>query len=229
VIRLQQCYYESEDLPWASVSSVCEPPSYLEHMSGRRSSLDRYCAGSFFCRALRHCLRSTPPLQDGEITGSWMSALIYMDAIMRARSIEYLASQWPDTSKSFDINELRQFDSRTNETLAEIQTSVNQVAAFSKSFSSARQSDYHEAYHFLERLLDQAKSMVREIKETLDTQHQIKSFEVSSLAVHESKSAIARTFHVELHHKPSTNVCCQQSPYSLSSSSQSTQHRQSTA
>ena len=111
-----------------------------------------------------------------------------------------------------------------NQTCAEIQTSVGQVAAFGKSFPSVRQSDYDEAYHFLERLLDQAKSMSQEIKETLDTQHQIKSFEVSSLAVHESKSAIARMFHVQLRPKAAANACSWQLPYSLSSSSLSIWH-----
>lgn len=115
---------------------------------------------------------------------------------MRARSIDYQASHWPDASKAVDINKLREIFLMANQTCAEIQTSVGQVAAFSRSFPSVRQSDYDEAYHFLERLLDQAKSMTQEIKEILDMQYQIKNFEVSSLAVHESKSAIARTFHV---------------------------------
>ena len=171
--------------------------------------MNNYSAASFFGSALKHGLRSAPPLRDNEITGSWLSALIYMDAIRRARSIDYIASHWPDSNKVSDINKLREVSLEASQTLAEIQISVNQVAAFSKSFPLVRQSDYHEAYHFLERLLDQAKSMAQEIKEILDTQQQIKTFEVSSLAVHESKSAIARMLHIDTHHKDAANVCCQ--------------------
>lgn len=156
-------------------------------------------ASLFFCIALRHCLRSTPALHDHEMTGSWMSALIYMDAIIRARSLEALPSAWSAANMPADINELREIHVMATQTCAELQTSVNQVAAFNKSFPSVRQSDFHDAYHFLERLLDEAKSRAQEIKETIDTQHQIKTFEVSSLAVHESKSAIARMFHYQLH------------------------------
>jgi hypothetical protein len=141
------------------------------------------------------------------MTGSWMSALIYMDAIVRARSIENLALILPDASKTADTNELREVSVMAGQTCAELQTSFSQVAAFSKSFPSVRQSDYHDAYHFLERLLDEAKRIAQEIKETLDTQHQIKNFEVAALAVHESKSAIARMFHIRLHHKSAANLC----------------------
>jgi hypothetical protein len=158
------------------------------------------------------------------MTGSWISALVYMDAIVRARSVEHLASLLPDASKTADTNELREVSMMANQTCAELQTSVNQVAAFSKSFPSVRQSDFHDAYHFLERLLGEAKRMAHDIKETLDTQHQIKNFEVSSLAVHESKSAIARMFHVQLRPKAAANACSWQLPYSLSSSSLSIWH-----
>jgi hypothetical protein len=176
-------------------------------MSGYNSSMDCFSAGSFFCSALRHCLLSTPPLQDDEVTGSWMSALIYMDAIVRADSLDYLASQWLDGHKSADISALHEISLIASKTCAELEMSVKQVAAFNKSFPSVRQSDYHDAYHFLERLLDEAKRIAQEIKETLDSQHQIKNFEVAALAVHESKSAIARMFHVRLHHKSAANLC----------------------
>jgi hypothetical protein len=195
VIRLQQCYCEAKHLSWASVGSLCEPPSYSPYVSGDKSSMNRFSAGSFSCSALRHCLRSTPPLQDDEMTGSWISALVYMDAIARACSLDVLASQWPDANKPADINELREISLIASQTCAELQTSAKQVAAFNKSFPSVKKSDYHDAHHFLERLLDEAETTAREIKESLDTQHQIKKFEVSALAVHESKSAIARMFH----------------------------------
>lgn len=191
--------------------------------------MNHFSAGRFFGGALKHCLKSAPPLKDDEMTGTWMSALIYMDAIVRARSIEHLAIRWPNANKTADINELREISLMASQTCAELQLSVNQVAAFNRSFPSVRQSDYHEAYHFLERLLDEAKSMAQEIKEAFDTQHQIKNFEVSSLAVHESKSAIARTFHINLNYKTTADFCARKSPCSLSSSSQSTRLHQSMA
>jgi hypothetical protein len=226
VVRLQACDYEREHLPWASVGGLCEPPVYSQHRSGCGSSTLQFSAGRFFGDALKHCLRSVPPLRDDELTGSWLSALIYMDAVMRARSIDVLASRWPDTSKSVDTHDLREISQLANQTCAELQTSVNQVVAFNRSYPSVRQSYYHDAYHFLERLLTEAKSMAQEIKDLFDTQHQTKNIEVSTLAVHESKSAIAGMSIIEVHHKSAADVCSLQSPCSPSSSSLSIWHHQ---
>jgi hypothetical protein len=224
VVRLQACDYEREHLPWASVGSLCEPPVYSQQRSGCGSSTLQFSAGRVFGDALKHCLRSVPPLQDNELTGSWLSALIYMDAVMRALSIDVLASRWPDTSKAVDTHSLREVSLLANQTCAELQTSVNQVVAFNRSCPLVRQLDYHDAYHFLERLLDEARTMAQEIKDIFDTQHQIKNIEVSSLAVHESKSAIAGTFIVSLHHEAATDICSLQLPYSPLSLSPSIWH-----
>lgn len=229
VVRLPACTYEPEHLLWASVGNLWEPLVYSQWAS--RATAPTYSPSPvrFFNRALEHSLRSAPPLQDSDLTGSWLSALIYMDAIMRASSIDDLVSQWPGAGKAVETNELLEVSALARQTCTALQISVNQVADFRKSYPSVRQSDYRDAYHFLERLLREAKDMAEQIKDTLDTQHQINNIEMSSLAVHESKSAIAGEFHAQFNHKAATYICHLQSPFSHSSSFPSTWLHQCTA
>jgi hypothetical protein len=193
VVRLPAAHQKPEALQWASAAGLCEPLVYSQWASHAASPTIH--PWGFFNHALKHCLQSAPPLQSDNLTGSWLSALIYMDAIMRAGSLDELASRWPDTSEVIDINHLREISVLAKQICTDLQTSVNQVAAFHKSVPAVRQSDYHNASHFLERLLTEAKAMAEDIKDEFDAHQQIKNIEVASLAVNESKSAIAREFH----------------------------------
>lgn len=188
VVRLQRF---PNKLLLASDSNLWEPLTYSQYASGGAVSTLVPTPQRFLEHALKTCLLSAPPLQDNELTGSWLSALIYMDSTEHACNIESLTSWWQNSSESADAQEFHRIHSEARQACNSLQNSVNQVAAFSRSFPSARQADYHEAYHLLERLLTEVKNMTEDIKHTFDAQHQIKNNEVASLAVQESKSAIA--------------------------------------
>jgi hypothetical protein len=146
----------------------------------------------FFRNAVRRCLLSERPLNPEDLTGSWLSALIYMDAVKSAESLDDLISEWQAAGNKLNTEELHGFSESVGKLCNSLQTSVNQVAAFRKSFPSARYSEYGEAYHFLNRLLGDAKPIAQEVQDEINTQSQKINYEVSLIAVKESKSAIAR-------------------------------------
>jgi hypothetical protein len=146
----------------------------------------------FFRNAVRRCLLSERPLNPEDLSGSWLSALIYMDAVKSAESLDDLTSQWQDVGKKLTTEELHGLSESAGKLCTSLQTSANQVAAFRKSFPSARYLEYGEAYHFLNRLLGDAKPVAQEIQDEINTQSQKINYDVSLLAVKESKSAIAR-------------------------------------
>lgn len=197
VVRLQAFDYEQEHLAWASFGKSLEPP--VPSQLNQRGSTPRAppkTSVALFRRALQSCLESAGPLEAYDLTGSWLSALIYMDACICAHSLDKLVSQWRDAPKALNSDELQDLLQLAKQSCNSLQTSVNQVAAFRKSYPAARRSDYDEAYHFLGRLLGEATPIAEEIKDLLETQHQMKTYEVSTLAVTESKSAIARELRI---------------------------------
>lgn len=150
-----------------------------------------------FDHALKSGLQSSPALQDGEMTGFWLSALIYLDADIQAYRLDHIKSLWFEESSSSGTARLHSIFLDAKQRYCEVKSSVNQVTAFVKSCPSVRKSDYQETFGLLERLLEEAKDVVEEIKDALDDQHRIKTLEVSSLAMQESRSAIAGKYHNE--------------------------------
>jgi hypothetical protein len=132
------------------------------------------------------------------MTGSWLSALIYMDAIVLTDLLDDLVSEWQDLRKKFSGDEMKH--SKKLEDLSQsaegictsLQTSANQVAAFRKSYPAARYSDFGEAYHYLNRLLGEAKPVTGEIKDEINKQQEDLNLKVSRKALEESRSAISR-------------------------------------
>lgn len=116
-----------------------------------------------------------------------------MDAMTSAERLNKLAYQRPSVS-IHDTTDANEISSQARQICASLQASVDQVAAFQRSRPSARSSDYLDAYHFLQRLHDNAKALSQDIKESFDTKHQLKSIEVSTAAVNETRSAIARKY-----------------------------------
>jgi hypothetical protein len=115
-----------------------------------------------------------------------------MDAVKSAESLDDLISEWQAAGNKLNTEELHGFSESVGKLCNSLQTSVNQVAAFRKSFPSARYSEYGEAYHFLNCLLGDAKPIAQEVQDEINTQSQKINYEVSLIAVKESKSAIAR-------------------------------------
>jgi hypothetical protein len=155
-----------------------------------------------------------------------------MDAIVVADSLDDLVSDWQDLRKKLGTNELKHskkmddLSQSAEEIRSSLQTSVNQVAAFRKSYPAARYSDFGEAYHYLNRLLVDAKPITGEIKDEINRQQEELNLKVSRAALEESRSAIASES------LPSDDftflfakltIDFPQSPSSHSSSSQSTQ------
>jgi hypothetical protein len=124
-----------------------------------------------------------------------------MDAIVIADSLDELVSEWQDLCKKLSADELK-LDSKkltalsqsADEIRTSLQTSVNQIAAFRKSYPAARYSDFGEAYHYLNRLLVDAKPITGEIKDEMNRQQEDLNLKVSRKALEESRSAIAREF-----------------------------------
>jgi hypothetical protein len=134
------------------------------------------------------------------MTGSWLSALIYMDAIVLTDSLDDLVSEWQDLRKKLSADEMKHskkledLSQSAEEICTSLQTSANQVAAFRKSYPAARYSDFGEAYHFLNRLLGDAKPVTAEIKDEIKRQQEDLNLKVSRKALEESRSAISREY-----------------------------------
>jgi hypothetical protein len=122
-----------------------------------------------------------------------------MDAIVLADSLDDLVSEWQDLRKKLSADDEMKYSKKledvsqsSEEICASLQTSVNQVAAFRKSYPAARYSDFGEAYHFLNRLLGDAKPVTGEIKDETNRQQEVLNLKVSRKALEESRSAISR-------------------------------------
>jgi len=191
----------------ASAGNLWEPPVLSANMQQTIVPPTRNprhawpCTSStvLFKHAVRQCLLHANPLRPDDLTGSWLSALIYMDAIVRADRLEDLVSEWQSLRKRLrakevepDSKELDSLSQSAEELSSSLQTSVNQVAAFRKSYPAARYSDFGEAYHFLNRLLGDAKPIMGEIKEEINRQQENLNHKVSTAALEESRSAISR-------------------------------------
>lgn len=193
----------------ASVGSIWEPPVVSTHMQycilparDSRHQVPPTSSTVLFKHAVRRSLLSASSLRPDDLTGSWLSALIYMDAIVLADSLDNLVSEWQDVRKKLSVNELKHskkledLSHSAEEVCNSLQTSANQVAAFRKSYPAARYSDFGEAYHFLSRLLGDAKPVTREIKDEINRQQEDLNLKVSRTALEESRSAISREYPV---------------------------------
>jgi hypothetical protein len=115
-----------------------------------------------------------------------------MDAVESMYSFHHLLTDWRRGPKTQDMYELAHLARRT---CASLQTSVNQVSAFRRSYPTARRSDYDEGSHMLERLLGEAKPLSEEIQVCINTRQQKDQHEETRLAIGESKNAVARKFY----------------------------------
>ena len=207
MVRLQAREYEPYHLIEASVGGLWEPhvPSHSPQSTlparDPRASWPTTSSTVLLKHAVRHSLLSASPLKRDDLTGSWLSALIYMDAIVLAGSLDDLVSDWQDVRKRLGTNELKpnskkldDLSQSADEICTSLQTSVNQVAAFRKSYPAARYSDFGEAYHYLNRLLGEVKPIAGEIKDEINSQQEDLNLKVSRSALEESRSAIAREF-----------------------------------
>jgi hypothetical protein len=190
----------------ASVGSIWEPPVVSTHTQycilparDSRHQVPPTSATVLFKHAVRRALLSVSPLRPEDLTGCWLSALIYMDAIVLADSLDDLVSEWQDLRKKLSADDEMKYSKKledvsqsSEEICASLQTSVNQVAAFRKSYPAARYSDFGEAYHFLNRLLGDAKPVTGEIKDETNRQQEVLNLKVSRKALEESRSAISR-------------------------------------
>lgn len=207
VVRLQARKYEPCRLINASVGSLWEPPVLSAHAQyaalparDPQHQVPPTSSTVLFKHAVRRALLSASPLRLDDLSGSWLSALIYMDAIVLTDSLDDLVSEWQDLRKKLSAEEtkhsekLKSLSQSADEVCNSLQTSVNQVAAFRKSYPAARYSDFGEAYHFLNRLLGDAKPVTREIKDEINRQQEDLNLKVSRTALEESRSAISREY-----------------------------------
>lgn len=190
VVRLQHRSYSERQLGWASVGSLWEPPTHSRWVSYPRERACTLTTLALFTDALENSLQAAKSLGDDQMTGSWISALIYLDAVVSADALDGIV--YERLQLQTDGVADQEMSLRIRQTCASLRASVNQVEAFRNSYPSTRSSDYHDANQFLERLLGDASALAQDIKETFDAQHQFKNLQLSTLAVKETRSAIAR-------------------------------------
>lgn len=209
-----------------SVGNLWEPPVQSESLQqstvparNPNHPWPSTSATVLFKHAVRRSLLSASPLRSDDLTGSWLSALIYMDTIVLADRLDDLVSDWQNVSKKLSTKELElnsemlgKLSQSAEEIRASLQTSVNQVAAFRKSYPAARYSDFGEAYHFLNRLLGDAKPISGEIKDEVNRQQENLNLQVSRTALEESRSAISRKCLISDRHGQSSTPLTNQSP-----------------
>lgn len=227
VIHLQDFPFVQRHSGWASVGSLWEPPVKSQWSSYARTGVSEPTSFLLFSQAFKHSLATTGTLGDDEMTGTWLSSLVYMDAIINAETLNALALRRRPhaTPKVEDANDILM---QARQTCASLQASVEQVAAFGRSHPSTRPSDYHNAQEFLERLLDDARTLAKDIKESFNTEHQLQNMQVSRLAVKETRSAIARRYICQHIGEQLLTFEPLQSLFSLSFSFRSTSPRHST-
>lgn len=154
-----------------------------------------------FLRALKYSLRSVPVLEIGTPDGTWLAALIHLEAINCAGWLDHINGIWSKICDNADSKEQQQLSMETSELCKTMQSDISQVVALQRTPSvHIRHSDYEEPLLMLERLLGEAKVIAADIRESLDMQHRVKNTQVAELAINESRSAIAGTFSTQRSH-----------------------------
>lgn len=148
-------------------------------------------AVTFFTRTLRCNLQSAVSLSRDVSTGCWLSTLLQMDAIISAEELDDVAHRLPDSGDTPKPEAQREVASKVKRLCASLNASVRQVNAFKKDCPTVLRKDYDGALLVLERILGEAQAIAEDVKDSLDTQHQMKSIQKSELAINESRSAIA--------------------------------------
>lgn len=196
MVRLQHRSYNERQLGWASVGSLWGPPTHSRWVSYPKERACTLTTLALFTEALENSLQAAKALDDDQMTGSWISALIYLDAVVSADALEGIVDDQLQlkSDQVADAEKLKEMSLRIRQTCASLRASVNQIAAFHNSYPATRSSDYHDANHFLERLLSDADALARDIKETFDAQNQFTDLQLNMLNVNETRSAIARKF-----------------------------------
>lgn len=231
VVRLQHRSYNERQMGWASVGSLREPPTHSRWVSYPKERACTLTTLTLFTDALENSLQAAKSLDDDQMTGSWISALIYLDAVVSADALDGIVYErlHLQSDGAADADNMQEMSLRIRQTCASLRASVNQVAAFRNSYPATRSSDYHDANHFLERLLSDASALARDIKETFDAQHQFKNLQLSTLAVNETRSAIARKSFFDLILVSLLTLKISQSPFLHLSSYQLISHHHYTA
>lgn len=136
--------------------------------------------------AMNSSLSNTSPLEAHMQTGSWLSALIHMQALNYAESLDSImaVSRDGDDDRMIDL-------ARAAHAL---QSSRLQITRIQEHLPTMRRSDFSEALGKLIQVLGEAEVLRETAKETLEDRFRIKSIDAAVLSVSQSRSAVARKF-----------------------------------
>jgi len=175
----------------ASVLNILEPPARTGNLLQCRPQPD---SNTVFMHAVRRCAQSERSLRPQDLTSSWVSALAFMDGVKSELSIDFLTSQWLTAPKDIDTDGLNHLSQSATGICTSLQTSVGQISAFRRSHPAAKCLGSDEAEHYLDRLLANAKPIAEEIQDKINKRQEKLNLEVSTTALKESRSALARKF-----------------------------------
>ena len=140
----------------------------------------------YFSWAMNSSLSNTSPLEAHIQTGSWLSALIHMQALNYAENLDFIM----DASRDGDDD--RMIDLALG--VRALQSSRLQVNRVQENLPTMRRSDISEALGKLIQVLDEAEVLKETVNETLEDRFRIKSIDAAVLSVSQSRSAVARKF-----------------------------------
>lgn len=140
----------------------------------------------YFSWAMNSSLSNTSPLEAHVQTGSWLSALIHIQALNYAENLDFIM----DASRDGDDD--RMIDLALG--VRALQSSRLQVNRIQENLPTMRRSDISEALGKLIQVLEEAEVLKETVNETLEDRFRIKSIDAAVLSVNQSRSAVARKF-----------------------------------
>ena len=136
-----------------------------------------------FLSAIYGSLSTTNPLQASTITGSWLSALIRMQVLSYAATLDWIMN--PLSFENDDrVTELSRMCSS-------LESSQGQILRIQENLPHIRRSDYTEAFLRLGQILDEARFHRLSIVDLIDNRFRFKSADAAELTVSQGRFAVA--------------------------------------
>jgi len=142
----------------------------------------------YFFHALRSSLVAVSPLEANVLSGSWLYALIYMQVLNYAETVDYIMES-PEQTDDGRVAALTRV-------IHALQSGKLQVTRLQEHLTKMRRSDFVDAVVKLEQILSEAQVLRNTFKETLEDRFRIKSIDAAELSVSQSRSAVAREYNL---------------------------------
>jgi hypothetical protein len=135
-------------------------------------------------------LVNTSPLEEDSLTGSWLYALVHVQVLNYAETVDSIMNtlEYSDDERVILLTRV----------VHALQSSQLQSVRIQDHLTTLRRSDVSSALVRLQQLLDEARVLRDTIKETLDDRFRIKSIDAAELSVSQSRSAVARASHLPI-------------------------------